>query len=252
LIPYPENRTPLRKLIVPIIIACLSLSFSLIPTLQPTTEDAAATANVNRTAIPATDVTTVLYNSLNLSEYGLSQTAFSYAYKGYQRLVEKKKVARGTFLTICDFSQSSRQKRLYIIDLDENKLMVNTYVAHGRNSGAEYATRFSNKPQSLESSLGFYITRNTYFGEHGLSLKIDGMDPGYNDRAMQRNIVIHGADYIGDSWLQHSTYMGRSYGCPAVPLKESSFIINTIKNGTCLFIYHPQRNYLKGSKLLNG
>ena len=129
---------------------------------------------------------------------------------------------------------------------------MNTFVAHGRNSGREYATKFSNKPNSLQSSLGFYVTKNTYTGEHGLALKIKGVDPGFNDNAWRRNIVIHGALYIDDAWLHHSAYMGRSWGCPALPQKESNTIINTIKNGTCLFIYHPAKNYLLRSKILNG
>lgn len=193
-----------------------------------------------------------LYNELGLGDKGLSKDAFEYAYKGYNKLLEKHIIKNPEFLTICDFSQSSNNKRLYIIDLSNDELVLNTYVAHGRNSGGEFATRFSNKVSSLQSSLGFYITQNTYYGEHGLSLKVSGLEPGFNDKAYRRAIVIHGADYIGDSWLNHSNYMGRSYGCPAVPEKEKETIINTIKNGTCLFIYHPSKNYLKGSKILNG
>jgi len=175
----------------------------------------------------------------------LSEQAFDYAYKGYQHLLEKNMISQPGYLTICDFSQSSKQKRLYIIDIDSDKVVMNTWVAHGHNSGGEYATRFSNRASSRQSSLGFYITRNTYVGEHGLSLRMEGLEPGFNDRAYRRAIVIHGADYIGKG----ST--GRSYGCPAVPRKESKTIINTIKDGTCLFIYHPQKKYLQTSKILN-
>lgn len=156
------------------------------------------------------------------------------------------------YITICDFSQPSRNKRLYVIDLKTDELLINTYVAHGRNSGGEYANRFSNRPESLQSSLGFYITKDTYYGEHGLSLKVIGVDYGFNNRAAERNIVIHGANYIDNDFLRHSRYMGRSFGCPAVPQKESAEIINTIKNGTCFFIYHPTKKYLRGSKILNG
>lgn len=198
------------------------------------------------------DISGKVYDNINLQQYGLSKEAFNYAWKGYQRLLQMKLISRSDYLTICDFSQSSKQKRFYLIDLTNKKLVINTYVAHGRNSGGEYATQFSNNPESLQSSLGFYITRSTYIGEHGLSLKIEGVDAGYNDKASQRNIVIHGAAYIDDGWLRHCPCMGRSYGCPAVPLKESTTIINTIKNGTCLFIYHPAKNYLLGSKILNG
>lgn len=193
-----------------------------------------------------------LYNSLGLEEKGLSKEAFSHAYKGYQVLLEKKLISQAGYLTICDFSQSSRQKRLYLIDLVSNELLMNTWVAHGRNSGLDNATRFSNTPESLQSSLGFYATKQTYHGAHGLSLRLEGLEPGFNDKAYQRAIVIHGADYIGEARLKQSPFMGRSYGCPAVPQKESATLINTIKNGTTLFIYFPAQHYLKGSKILNG
>jgi hypothetical protein len=200
----------------------------------------------------AVEAAEVLYNNINLQQYGLSGEAFNYAWKGYQRLLEKKLISRTDYLTICDLSQPSGQKRLYIIDVVNNKLLINTYVAHGRNSGGEYATKFSNKPESLQSSLGFYITSQTYIGEHGLSLRIHGVDPGFNDKALMRSIVIHGAAYVDAARAKAGIFMGRSYGCPAVPQKESANIITTIKNGTCLFIFHPSRNYLLGSKILNG
>ena len=195
----------------------------------------------------------MVYNKLGLAEKGLSEKAFEYAYKGYERLLEKGQLSQPGMLTICDFSQSSNKKRLYLVDLENEKVVMNTYVAHGRNSGGEFATKFSNNPNSLQSSLGFYVTQNTYIGGHGLSLKITGMEPGFNNNAMQRAVVVHGADYIGESRLHSSSYMGRSFGCPAVPGRESARIINTIKNGTCLFIYHPSaNNYLQRSNLLNG
>jgi hypothetical protein len=196
--------------------------------------------------------TASLYDMLNLQQKGLSMQAFEYAYKGYRRLLQEKIISKQDYLTICDFSQSSNNKRLYLVDMVNNKVILNTYVAHGRNSGGEYATRFSNRSKSLQSSLGFYVTQNTYYGEHGLSLKVTGLEEGYNDKALQRNIVIHGADYIGDKKLKRSNYMGRSYGCPAIPRKESKQVINMIKNGSCIFIYHPSANYLLGSKILNG
>lgn len=144
------------------------------------------------------------------------------------------------------------KKRLYIIDIENQRLVTNTYVAHGKNSGGEFATTFSNKPESLQSSLGFYITSSTYIGKHGLSLRINGVDPGYNDKALERTIVIHGAAYVDPARAKAGVFMGRSWGCPAVPEKESASIINTIKEGSCLFIYHPGKNYLLGSKILNG
>ncbi len=171
--------------------------------------------------------------------------------KGYELLENKGKLRNSNILTICDFSKSSTEKRMYIIDVANYKMLLNTYVAHGKNSGGEYARKFSNKVKSLASSLGFFVTKNIYFGKHGLSLKLAGLEPGYNDKAEQRAVVIHGAPYIGDNLL-HSSYMGRSFGCPAVPKAQASKVISLIKDGTCLFIYHPSASYLHGSKILNG
>lgn len=193
----------------------------------------------------------ILYSEIGLEKQGLSKQAFNYAYKGYQNLLAKNKIQRTEYLTICDFSQPSAKKRFYIIDVESKELIRHTYVAHGRNSGGLYATNFSNKPQSLQSSLGFYVTADTYFGGHGLSLNLKGMDPGFNDNAYQRRIVMHGASYATKSFIQQNKYLGRSFGCPAVPQHESAEIINSIKNGTCLFIYHPSKNYVQNSKILN-
>lgn len=193
-----------------------------------------------------------LYNELHLSDYGLSKKAFDYAYKGYQRLVKKNKINNSDILSICDMSQSSNKKRFYILDLANNEVLLTSYVAHGKGSGMEYAIRFSNKPNSHQSSLGFYITGSTYYGEHGLSLRLNGLEAGFNDHAARRHIVIHGASYIGNDYLDENKFMGRSYGCPAVPADQSEKIIDLIKNGTCLFIYYPAKTYLQKSKILNG
>lgn len=231
-------------------------SFTIIPNVQTvnstTTAVSISLPFVTDSTFITADAATLLYNSINLQQYGLSAEAFNYAWKGYQKLLSRKRISRSNYLTICDFSQSSKQKRLYIIDVANNKLVTNTYVAHGKNSGSEYATSFSNKPESLQSSLGFYVTSNTYTGEHGLSLRINGVDPGYNDKALERSIVIHGAAYVDAARARKGIFMGRSWGCPAVPKKESTNIISMIKNGTCLFIYHPSQNYLHKSKILNG
>lgn len=224
----------------------LCTSFTIIPSVQTVNSIAVVAAPAVSDEAPS------LYNAIQLDQYGLSKEAFDYAWKGYQVLSERKLISRNNYLTICDFSQSSKQKRLYVIDVEKNKLIINTYVAHGKNSGSEFATKFSNKPESLQSSLGFYVTSDTYIGEHGLSLRIKGVDPGYNDKAFERSIVIHGAAYVDAARAKAGIFMGRSYGCPAVPQKESANIITTIKNGTCLFIFHPSRNYLLGSKILNG
>jgi hypothetical protein len=193
-----------------------------------------------------------LYDSMHLKKWGLSKKAFEYAWKGYKQLLDERRLNNDEVLSICDFSQSSRRKRLYIIDVAEKKLLLNTYVAHGRNSGGEYARSFSNKDESHKSSLGFYVTRNTYYGDHGLALKIDGLENGINDRADERNIVIHGSQYVGANYLRNNKMNGRSFGCPAVPAKDTQKVIYTIKDGSCLFIYHPTKVYLTRSRILNG
>jgi len=194
----------------------------------------------------------LIYDSLQLGKRGLKKEAFNYAYTGYKKLEEEGKLNKEGLITICDLSQSSKRKRLYLINLDECKLLLNTYVAHGKNSGGEYARKFSNKPESLQSSLGFYRTKKTHYGGHGLALTISGLEPGFNDKAERRKIVVHGSQYIGENYRRWGKFMGRSFGCPAVPMKQSKILINTIKDGSCLFIYHPNKSYLSGSKILNG
>jgi hypothetical protein len=194
----------------------------------------------------------MIYDSLQLQKRGLKKEAFKYAYTGYKKLIDDGQINKEGLITICDFSQSSKRKRLYLIDLNEYKILLNTYVAHGRNSGGEYAKKFSNKPESLQSSLGFYKTKRTYYGSHGLALTLTGLEQGFNDKAERRKIVLHGSNYIGDNYRRWGKFMGRSFGCPAVPMKLSKKLINTIKDGSCLFIYHPSKSYLSGSKILNG
>ena len=207
--------------------------------------------HVNANSAAFEEAASNLYDQIDLEEYGLSKKAFEYAYKGYLYLLEHHIVSKNNILSICDFSQSSRNKRLYIVDLEQRKLLVNTYVAHGRGSGSEFARSFSNSSRSHKSSLGFYVTENTYFGDHGLSLKIRGLERGFNDRATGRAIVVHGSDYVGEDFLQGNKMNGRSFGCPAIPSAESDSIIETIKEGSCLFIYHPTKKYIVKSKILN-
>ena len=192
----------------------------------------------------------LLTDSLGLDKKGLSVKALEYALKGYNYMRSKGLLDKN-ILSICDFSQSSKNKRLYIIDVENMKLVLNTYVAHGKNSGAEFARNFSNKPESLMSSLGFYVTKSTYKGGHGLSLRIQGLEKGYNDKADFRNIVVHGSEYVGPDFLRYNACCGRSFGCPAIPSAETPLVINTIKDGSCLFIYHPSKDYLKNSRMIN-
>jgi len=192
-----------------------------------------------------------LYDQINLKEIGLSKKAFEYALRGYHYMTDHHWLSKENILSICDLSQSSRNKRLYVLDLDQKTVLVNTYVAHGRNSGMEYARSFSNNPSSHKTSLGFYVTQDTYTGSNGLSLKIKGMERGFNDKACGRNIVMHGSEYVGPDFMQMNGISGRSYGCPAIPADETEEVIDLIKDGTCLFIYHPTKKYISRSKILN-
>ncbi|WP_430901786.1 MULTISPECIES: murein L,D-transpeptidase catalytic domain-containing protein [unclassified Paraflavitalea] len=189
-----------------------------------------------------------LFDSLHLEELGLSRLAYDLGLKGMDKLQRQGKVQH-TILSIVDFSKSSLDKRLFVIDLANDILLFNTYVAHGRNSGKENAMSFSNKPKSNKSSLGFYVTANTYYGSNGYSLKLVGLEKNFNSNAFKRAIVIHGAEYATEDYGFNQGYLGRSQGCPAVPSEISEPLIDSIKDGSCLFIYHPSANYLKLSSL---
>lgn len=190
-----------------------------------------------------------LYDSLHLEDLGLSKMVFRMAVKGMEKLVRSGKVKENV-ISIVDFSQPSTNKRLYVIDLDNYELLYNTWVAHGMRSGKTMAQLFSNKPSSNKSSLGFYITGEAYQGSNGYSLKLQGVEKGINDLAYRRAIVIHGADYVSEQFIASQGYIGRSKGCPAVPLDVCQPMIDQIKGGTCLFIYHPTSTYRSRSPLL--
>jgi hypothetical protein len=191
-----------------------------------------------------------IYDSLKLGSLGLAKQAFDYALEGLDIMKAVGKVENYDVISIVDFSKASSEKRLYVLDLKNYKVLFNTYVAHGMNSGKEFAQKFSNDPSSDKSSLGFYETLGTYNGEHGYSLKLEGIEKGINDNANKRNIVMHGADYVGASMVRSHGYIGRSWGCPAIPPALQIPIIQKIKNGTCLFIYSPDKNYLNNSEIL--
>ena len=154
-------------------------------------------------------------------------------------------------ISVIDFSQPSTSKRFYLIDLDIKQVIYQDYVAHGKNTGNLMAEKFSNTPHSNQSSLGFYKTGETYYGKHGLSLRLDGLEKGINDKARQRAIVIHSAKYAEESFIQKYGRLGRSFGCPALPAENYEEIIELIKGGTLLFIYFPESRYLENSSVLN-
>lgn len=196
---------------------------------------------------PRTATWSSMYDNLRLSKVGLSRMAFEYALVGIQKMEKQPGV-----ISIADMSQPSTSKRLYVIDLANQKLLFNTYVAHGRNSGDVMPVQFSNEVSSMQSSLGFYKTMGAYRGKHGLSLKLKGLEPGFNNNAFDRTIVFHGADYVSEDTIRLKGRLGWSQGCPAVPNAICTPIIKVIQGGTCLFIYSPDPTYLRESSYLRG
>ncbi|MBA2746875.1 MAG: murein L,D-transpeptidase catalytic domain family protein [Flavisolibacter sp.] len=247
----------MRKIYFPLSIFCLLATFLLLPVVKAGNNSAIAASPAEiiteiseEKEFSAAVAATVLYDSMKLDKLGMSKEAMVYAFTGYQKLVASGQLKKSSVLTVIDFSQRSDKKRMYIIDVDNFKVLINTFVAHGKNTGLQYAEKFSNTHESLQSSLGFYITKGIYFGKHGRSLKLGGVEKEFNDNAEARAVVVHGATYIGAHRLG-APYMGRSFGCPAVPQELANTVIDIIKDGTCMFIYHPSPKYIKGSKLLN-
>lgn len=187
----------------------------------------------------------ILYHELNL-DGKLNFDAFRRAIIGYENLDFKNK----DVITIIDFTLPSTEKRMFVIDMNKKQVLFNTIVSHGRNSGEKYATSFSNRHGSFQSSLGFYTTENTYMGGNGYSLVLNGLEKGINDQAKPRAVVIHGADYCSQSVINATGRLGRSYGCPALPRELTKPIINTIKNGSMVFIYAEDDKYLANSTAL--
>jgi hypothetical protein len=191
-----------------------------------------------------------VYQAANLNQTGLSQQVFEKALTGYFNLKAANKLSKNSsVITVVDFTKSSREKRMWIVDILNKKLLLNTWVAHGQGSGGDMADHFSNTNESHQSSLGFYVTDDVYFGKHGRSLRLDGMDEGFNNAARNRAIVVHAADYVSQGAIAQLGRLGRSHGCPAVSPEVSDMVINTIKGKTLLFINGNERNYT--SKYLN-
>ncbi len=188
-----------------------------------------------------------LYNQCELYDT-LKYKVFRYAVIGYINL--DRHLTNKRVITIIDYTQPSSAKRNYVIDLKSGKLLYNTLVAHGENTGDDFSKYFSNENNSRKSSIGFYVTGKTYNGRYGYSMRLNGMEP-CNNNAKKRAIVIHGAAYVSSEHIKKNGMLGRSGGCPALPLGESRSIINTTKNSSCLYIYYDDEAYLNSSKYLN-
>lgn len=241
------------------LILCMSVALTTAFSYYVAANENSSKDNKNVATVAAATTTTkvqtvdehisAVYNSINFGAKKLDFDVFKKAYTGYMNLRNDGQTDKD-ILSVVDFSQPSTAHRLWVIDLQAKKLLINDYVAHGQGSGDLYATDFSNTTNSHQSSLGFYVTDQTYHGKHGLSLRLRGMDQGYNHSAMSRAVVVHGARYVSDDFVAGQKRLGRSWGCPAVSNELAPTFINTIKEGTVLFVYAPQKDYLQSSQWL--
>lgn len=222
------------------------------------------TNDLNKTLVESTPTSKVKSNMLSIDDYSnklysqidfgknkkVSKEVFLKAYQGYVNLKNSGQLNNKNVLTICDFSLSSNTPRMWVIDLNKKKVIFHNLVAHGQGTGEEFAKAFSNIENSHQSSMGFYTTANTYYGDKGYSLKLIGKDLGYNDQAFNRAIVIHGADYVSYDFIKSNQRLGRSWGCPALPQELNRPIIDVIKGGSAIFIFSNNNKYFASSKWL--
>lgn len=200
------------------------------------------TSSTITVAKPGFDLSTAA-NHLSQKAPELNKRVLKLALAAYQTATSKGAVKKPV-LTVIDYSLPSSKQRMWIFDLNKERLLYNTYVAHGKNSGMDIPNHFSNKPSSKETSLGTFVTRDTYMGSKGYSLNLQGLEKGFNDNAYSRRVVIHGAWYVEPGFIKQSGRAGRSWGCPSIAKTLAKPVINTIKGGSVVFAYFPDRNYL--------
>ncbi|MCK9815016.1 hypothetical protein BK634_14850 [Pseudomonas chlororaphis] len=202
------------------------------------------------TASAANSVSPTLYNSLNRAAPELNPQALKGALSAMQCALNSG-ARQARHLAVIDYSQPSTARRLWIFDLRKKTLVLRDLVAHGQKSGENFATQFSNRLGSNQSSLGLFRTQESYEGSHGYSLRMDGLEPGFNDRARDRDIVIHAADYVSPLWSQRQGRIGRSQGCPAVRPQVARQVVDKLKDGQFMFSWYPDQRWLKTSPYLN-
>ncbi len=190
-----------------------------------------------------------MFNMISSEASKPDYEVFKQAFTGFLNLKAGNNIKKN-LLTIIDYSLSSTIDRMWIIDLNKMQVIYHSLVAHGRNSGEEYASHFSNTPSSHQSSLGFYITGGTYIGKHGISLILDGVEPGINDKARERAIVMHGADYVSRNFISNYGRLGRSFGCPSIPLEDHEKIITMLSGSSCIYVHFPDRDYQNKTRML--
>jgi hypothetical protein len=181
---------------------------------------------------------------------GLDPEILAMALTAFARARERHDGVARNRLTVIDYSLPSTEKRLWVLDLDADRVLFHELVAHGKGTGLDRAQSFSNAPESLASSLGVFVTEQAYEGRHGHSLRLEGLEPGINDRAMDRAIVVHGADYVSERFAAEHGRLGRSWGCPAVRTEIAHELIDAIRDGTVLFTWYPDPDFVGRSSYL--
>ncbi len=192
-----------------------------------------------------------LRSALAVAAPSIDPLVLQLALEAHDRALERGLLPEPDVLTVIDYSRPSVEPRFWVFDLAARRLVFEELVAHGRNSGDTYATQFSNEESSLETSLGLFVTRDVYVGKHGRSLRLDGLEPGFNDQAAARAIVIHGSDYVSAA-LAARDKVGRSWGCPALAAKDAAKVIDRIRDGSAVFAYYPDSSWIRGSLFLQG
>lgn len=192
-----------------------------------------------------------LLGRLSTSAPGVDRSVLALALQARRCAVIRGVAAPSLRLAVIDYSRPSTQLRLWVFDLDRSRLLYSEYVAHGRDSGENMAHAFSNRDGSAQSSLGLFTTAETYVGHNGYSLRMDGLEPGINDHARDRSIVMHGAAYVDPLQALRQGRLGRSLGCPALRPGVAHALIDTLKQGQMLFVYYPDRQWLANSRLLD-
>lgn len=219
--------------------------FTLISTVLLTSN---ITSSVASFATVGPDVNTQVQHLSNTAPK-LDKNVLKLALTAYKN-ADRKGAVKKPVLTVIDYSLPSNKQRMWVFDVRNERLLYNTYVAHGRNSGNNTPSHFSNRESSKESSLGTYITKDTYIGHKGYSLNIQGLDRGINDNAYNRRVVVHGAWYVEPDFIKKSGRAGLSWGCPAIAATLAKPVINTIKNGSVIFAYFPDKYFLSHSGYL--